>query len=75
MQGRDHSDPLVPIAEAFTNAGHTVAFAGDRSGATMTEDIGFEVFALEVDASAAPAAIAPLLELDMEHEFEVLRDF
>ncbi|MEX2275023.1 MAG: glycosyltransferase [Actinomycetota bacterium] len=73
--GSGHADPLVPIAEAASAAGHKVAFAGGRSGAIVAEEQGFSVFLASDGAGGAPSTIAPLRPLDMEREYAVLRDF
>jgi UDP:flavonoid glycosyltransferase YjiC (YdhE family) len=70
-----HADPLVPIACAVTAAGHSAAFAGRRSGAAVAEAQGFTLFAIPAESAGSPPAITPLLGLDMEREYRVLRDF
>jgi UDP:flavonoid glycosyltransferase YjiC (YdhE family) len=72
--GSGHADPMVPIAEAVAAAGHTAAFAGERSGAGVVEAQGFTLLGPPAEAVAASSTIAPLRALDMEHEYEVLRD-
>lgn len=73
--GSGHADPLVPIAGAVQAAGHTVAFSGRRSGAGVAEAHGFMLLGSDEATLEAKPTIAPLLELDMHHEYEVLRDF
>jgi len=75
--GSGHADPLVPIAGAVRTAGHDVAFAGRRSGADAAEAQGFDLLAdaTEVRTTGTPPTITPLLALDMEREYRVLRDF
>lgn len=73
--GTGHANPLVPIAGAVEAAGHTVAFAGSRSAAAALEAHGFRVFARPADTTTDPATITPLLEVDMEHEYRVLRNY
>ena len=73
--GSGHADPLVPIAVAARAVGHSTAFAGRRSGLTLAETLGFTIFA---DGDATPGAdrdVSPLLPLDMEREYAVLRDY
>jgi UDP:flavonoid glycosyltransferase YjiC (YdhE family) len=72
--GSGHADPLVPIARALRAAGHTVAFAGRRSAAAVVEAHGFSLFAEPTGTPDGPPTISPLLELDMEREYRVLRD-
>ena len=72
--GSGHANPLVPIADAVRAAGHTVAFAGRRSGAGVVEARGFTLFAAPEGTADGSPAITPLLELDMEREYRVLRD-
>ena len=73
--GSGHADPLVPLADAATAAGHTVAFAGRRSGAVLAQAHGFAVFAMSEDTREQVGEIRPLLGLDMQREFDVLRRF
>jgi UDP:flavonoid glycosyltransferase YjiC (YdhE family) len=73
--GSGHAEPLVPVAAAAQAAGHTVAFAGGAAATTSLRDRGFATFPDPDLSSAGFVAIAPLLEVDMAHEYEVLRDF
>ena len=72
--GSGHAEPLVPIATAVQAAGHRVAFAGRHAAVAPLEDHGFTLFPDSVDATDGPATITPLLEVDMEREYAVLRD-
>ena len=72
--GSGHAEPLVPIASAVQAAGHSVAFAGRRSAVTPLEVHGFTLFPDPANATSGPATTTPLLEIDMEREFAVLRD-
>jgi UDP:flavonoid glycosyltransferase YjiC (YdhE family) len=72
--GSGHAEPLVPIARAVHAAGHGVAFAGRHGAVAPLEVHGFTLFPGPADATAGPATITPLLEIDMEREYEVLRD-
>ncbi len=75
--GSGHADPLVPIADEVRDAGHAVAFFGRRSAATVLDAHGFSLFADHDDPAMATGdagAITPLLELDMEREYRMLRD-
>jgi UDP:flavonoid glycosyltransferase YjiC (YdhE family) len=73
--GSGHADPLVPVAVAARSAGHDVAFAGRRSAAGTVEANGFALFARPADPSDDPPTITPLLEIDMEREYRVLREY
>ena len=72
--GSGHAEPLVPIATAVQAAGHRVAFAGRYSAVAPLEVHSFTLFPDPADATDGPAAITPLLEIDMEREYAVLRD-
>lgn len=72
--GSGHAEPLVPIASAARAAGHGVAFSGRHSAVAPLEVHGFTLFPEPADTTAGPAAITPLLEIDMEKEYAVLRD-
>jgi UDP:flavonoid glycosyltransferase YjiC (YdhE family) len=72
--GSGHAEPLVPIATAVRASGHGVAFAGRHSAVAPLEVHGFTLFPDPADATSGPARITPLLEIDMEREFAVLRD-
>ena len=61
--GSGHSDPLAPIADAMSNAGHLVAWTPGSARPAGGED------------AHTPHEIAPLHALDMAHEYDVLRDF
>jgi UDP:flavonoid glycosyltransferase YjiC (YdhE family) len=72
--GSGHAEPLVPIATAVQGSGHGVAFAGRHAAVAPLEVHGFALFPDPADATDGPATITPLLEVDMEREYEVLRD-
>ena len=72
--GRGHADPLVPIAHAAEDAGHTVAFTGRPALVPAVEALGFSVFATGPDARNTPPRRIPLRELDAEREDRDLRD-
>jgi UDP:flavonoid glycosyltransferase YjiC (YdhE family) len=72
--GSGHAEPLVPIATAVQAAGHDVAFAGRHSSVAPLEVHGFTLFPEPADTTSGPATITPLLEIDMEREYGVLRD-
>jgi len=71
--GRGHAEPLVPIARAVEEAGHTVAFAGRPSVLPTVEALGFTVFATE-QAREAPATRLPLREIDTKREEREFRE-
>jgi len=73
--GSGHADPLVPIASAVRAAGHLVAFAGHHSGAAVPAAQGFAVFTDPAGATSTTPSITPLLALDMDREYRVVRDF
>jgi UDP:flavonoid glycosyltransferase YjiC (YdhE family) len=72
--GRGHVEPLVPIARAAEDAGHTVAFAGGRSIVKAVEALGFAVFPLGPPGDGAPPKRIPLQEVDLEREERDLRE-
>jgi UDP:flavonoid glycosyltransferase YjiC (YdhE family) len=72
--GSGHLDPLVPIARAARDAGHTVAFSGRSAVAGRVRELGFEMFVTGPPGPEAPAARTALLELSAEREEEVLRE-
>jgi UDP:flavonoid glycosyltransferase YjiC (YdhE family) len=72
--GSGHLEPLVPIARAVTEAGHAVAFSGRAAVAERVRELGFEMFVTGPPGPEAPATRAPLLEVDIEREAQVLRD-
>jgi UDP:flavonoid glycosyltransferase YjiC (YdhE family) len=73
--GLGHANPMVPIARACLDAGHSVAFAGRSSATEVLSGRGFEVFTDPGDARRPASEITALVEIDMEHEYEVLRTY
>ena len=73
--GLGHANPMVPIARACLDAGHSVAFAGRSSATEVLSGRGFELFTDPDDGRGLPSEIAPLAEIDMEHEYDVLRTY
>ena len=73
--GSGHADPLIPIAVAVRDAGHTVAFSGRGSAAGTIEAAGLELLGGAGPGAPADVEIAPLRPLDMGHEERVLRAF
>jgi UDP:flavonoid glycosyltransferase YjiC (YdhE family) len=72
--GSGHAYPLLPIADAVRAAGHTVAFASGMSTTPEVDARGFTMLGKSVIASDAPQSIAPLVELEIERQYGVLRD-
>jgi UDP:flavonoid glycosyltransferase YjiC (YdhE family) len=72
--GSGHAEPLVPLARAAQAAGHAVAFAGQHAAVTSLGVDGAALFPDPAEADDGPTQITPLLEVDMEREFRVLRD-
>jgi UDP:flavonoid glycosyltransferase YjiC (YdhE family) len=69
---RGHSDPLVPIARASKEAGHTVAFCCRPPMAPVIEADGFDAFTAGPEIFT-PASVAPLVPIDTEHERALIR--
>src|SRR4051812_44699293 len=65
---------MVPLARACAAAGHHVAFSGRASATSVLESQAFAVFT-DPGEDDRSAEIAPLAEIDMEHEYEVVRDY
>jgi UDP:flavonoid glycosyltransferase YjiC (YdhE family) len=72
--GSGHAEPLVPIARAVVAAGHEVAFAGQRAAIATLGGHGFALFPDPGHSGEGPGRIAPLVSVDMEREFRVLRE-
>jgi UDP:flavonoid glycosyltransferase YjiC (YdhE family) len=77
--GLGHANPMAPIARACLARGHSVAFAGRSSATEVLSGQGFEVFTDPDDgrrpSSETALEITPLVEIDMEREYEVLRTY
>ena len=71
--GTGHFLPLVPIAAAAVDAGHTVAFAGTPSLLDRVAAAGFTGFATG-EPYLPPASRQPLQPLDRDREDADLRD-
>ena len=72
--GSGHFQPLVPIARAAQQAGHTVAVAGQPVMTPAIEAAGFTAIATPgATLSDAPERL-PLLKLDLEREYRDLRE-
>ncbi|MCZ4098798.1 glycosyltransferase family 1 protein [Streptomyces sp. So13.3] len=71
--GNGHFEPLIPIADAAREAGHTVVFTCRPSMARTVAAAGFDV--LEEDTGREwQAERRPLLAVSTEREDQVLRD-
>lgn len=72
--GAGHAEPMVPIAGALRDAGHTVAFAGHPHSLPALESRGFLSFEVDGHLEGAPLQRQPLVEPSQHHEDRVLRD-
>jgi UDP:flavonoid glycosyltransferase YjiC (YdhE family) len=72
--GRGHLEPLVPIARAAQDAGHTVAFAAPPLLVATVEALGFDAFAVGPDAAHSPSARIPLRAVDPAREEREFRE-
>src|SRR5690606_38918541 len=72
--GYGHFEPLIPIARAAQNAGHTVAVTGRASLVPTIEAAGFSAFPTWPPASGAPPKRLPLLPVDLDRSARELRD-
>jgi UDP:flavonoid glycosyltransferase YjiC (YdhE family) len=73
MGGNGHFVPLVSVAKAAREAGHTVVFACGPSMVAMVEAAGFTVFALGTDTPNPPERL-PLRPLDAAREDKEFRE-
>jgi UDP:flavonoid glycosyltransferase YjiC (YdhE family) len=73
--GRGHLEPLVPIARAARDAGHTVAFASPPRMAAKVEELGFAVFPIGEAPPPKPPERKPLREVDLEREEREFREW
>lgn len=71
--GSGHVEPLVPIATAAAEAGHTVAFAGRPRALDRVAARGFGVFAAEAPRRVRGERI-PLRPVDLSREERDFRD-
>lgn len=72
--GSGHFEPLVPIARAAAEAGHTVAFAGQPAMIPAIEAAGFTAFVAGGSTFSSTPERLPLLKLDLEREDRDLRE-
>ena len=71
---RGHLEPLIPIARAARDAGHTVAFAPDPWIAHTVVARGFDVVGPAPPPDPGPAPRRPLVPFDRANEERVLRE-
>ena len=72
--GNGHFEPLVPIARAAQEAGHTVAFAGQAAMLPAIEAAGFTAFTTGGTTLMSTPERLPLLKLDSDREDRDLRE-
>jgi UDP:flavonoid glycosyltransferase YjiC (YdhE family) len=72
--GTGHFLPLVPLARAAEQAGHRVAFGGQKGMLSVIERAGFSGFDTGGPTLLAGTKRTPLLELDLEREINAVRD-
>jgi UDP:flavonoid glycosyltransferase YjiC (YdhE family) len=73
MGGPGHLEPLLPVALAARDAGHTVAVAGRPAVLRTTEALGLEVFGTATDRERAPER-TQLLPVDRDREARDVRN-
>jgi UDP:flavonoid glycosyltransferase YjiC (YdhE family) len=71
--GRGHLEPLVPIARAAADAGHTVAFVGRPWMVPPVEALGFPAFAAGSNVGLTPRRL-PLAPVDLEKDMRDVGD-
>ena len=71
--GYGHFEPLIPVARAAADAGHTVAVAGRHSLVPVIEAAGFTAFPTWPPNNGAPRRL-PLLPVDLDASARELRD-
>jgi UDP:flavonoid glycosyltransferase YjiC (YdhE family) len=72
--GSGHFEPLVPIARASLEAGHSVAFAGQSAMIAAIEKAGFTAFDTGGATLSSRPKRLPLLKVDLEREDHDLRE-
>jgi UDP:flavonoid glycosyltransferase YjiC (YdhE family) len=73
--GAGHFVPLTTIARVAADAGHTVAFAGQKLMMATIAEAGFDAFETAGTTLAEAPVRTALTPVDMEHEYRVVRDF
>ena len=71
--GHGHLEPLVPVARAAADAGHTVAFVGRPWMVPTVEALGFPAFAAGSDVGLTPRRL-PLAPVDLEKDMRDVGD-
>ena len=71
--GRGHLEPLVPVARAAADAGHTVAFVGRPWMVPAVEALGFPALAAGSDVGLTPRRL-PLAPVDLERDMRDVGD-
>lgn len=72
--GSGHFEPLVPIARASVEAGHSVAFAGQSAMIATIERAGFTAFDTGGATLSSTPKRLPLLKVDLAREDHDLRE-
>lgn len=71
--GRGHFEPLIPVARAAAEAGHSVIFGCGPSLVSMVEAANFSVLVMDTGPSS-PRVRIPLRPVDPDREDRDLRD-
>jgi UDP:flavonoid glycosyltransferase YjiC (YdhE family) len=72
--GAGHFLPLLPLARGLASKGHVVGFGAQAAMMAAIERAGFEAFDTGGPTIRDAAVRGPLLRLDMEREYRVVRD-
>jgi UDP:flavonoid glycosyltransferase YjiC (YdhE family) len=72
--GNGHFVPLLPIAQAASAAGHTIAFACQHAMLPLVEATGFAAFATGGATVGPTPERLPLLRLDLQREDRALKE-
>jgi UDP:flavonoid glycosyltransferase YjiC (YdhE family) len=72
--GSGHFQPLVPIARASVEAGHSVAFTGQKVMLAVIEAAGFTAFDTGGTTLSDTPKRLPLLKIDLDREDRALRE-
>src|SRR5690349_12095542 len=72
--GSGHFEPLVPIARASVESGHSVAFAGQSAMIGAIERAGFTAFDTGGATLSSTPRRLPLLKVDLQREDHDLRE-
>ena len=74
VNGPSHFEPMVPVARAAQDAGHTVAVACGPWRVEAVNAAGFEAFPIGPSTPYEPPARLPLLEVDVAREEKTMRE-